>query len=101
MGADNDIVTQKDHVVNFYSNLTDKVLKEKKWDDQILLPTLDIKATGGSKMCDYDIFSNMKGEDCAEFDFDVLNIDIELLKQYIVPFIDVSHEFSDYNFMTS
>lgn len=58
LGANNDNVTSKDLIIDFYNKNTEEKDIEKKWDDYILLPTLDIKPLGSGKLCEFDIFGN-------------------------------------------
>ena len=91
-GGGNDKVTETDLVINFHHKNLAEEDREKKWNDWILLPTVELATVESVAPNSFDIhhFHNETGNHHA---FSRLTVDADKLKQYIVPYIDMTHEF--------
>ena len=58
------------------------------------MPTVDIEPRGNLNMCKFDIFHDEdKNKNCAtSIEYTPVKVNPDKLKQYIVPYIEMTHE---------
>ena len=94
--SDNDTINMKKIIIDFDSNTTKEEDREKQWSKLPLMPSMDMEVSSSADVCKFDIFKEKKrrvnGVCVKEKEFTPMKIDPDKLKQYVVPYIDMTAE---------